>query len=346
MNSLNVVVQIIIAILVFGFLILIHEFGHFIVGKLSGMQVNEFSIGMGPAIFSYEKGETRYAVRLLPIGGFVAVEGEDTESTSTRSFAEIPIGRRILFVCAGALMNLLLGFILFSVLIGRSETIPTTIVGGFHENAVSSTSLAAGDKILAVNGSRVFTVNDISFSLMSDQDGIIDFTVERDGKKLSLPAVQFDMQTLEDGQRMIRLDFFVYSQENTFLSGASYTVNWMFSTVRQVWLSFINLITGNIKLAELSGPVGVSAAIGEASTRGLNSNAFLSMIGFISVNIGVFNLLPLPALDGGRLLFLLIELVSRRKVPAKYEGAIHAAGLIFFLGLIVVVSFQDIARLF
>lgn len=343
---MSLVLQIIIAVLVFGALIFVHELGHFSVAKLSGMQVNEFAIGMGPAIWSRQIGETKYAIRLLPIGGYVAVEGEDSETASSRSFGNTKISSRILFVMAGATMNLLLGFIIYAVLVGRSPTLPTTVIKGFYEQAVTNQQLMPGDQILAVNGSRVFTTNDIGFSLASDKDGTVDFLVSREGQKVSLPGVTFAMQTAEDGQRFILLDFYVASEPNSFLGGASYAVKWIGSTIRQVWLSFINLITGNFKLAELSGPVGVSAAIGEASTQGLSSTAFLSMVGFITVNIGVFNLLPLPALDGGRLLFLIIELVTRRRVPAKYEGAIHAAGLVMLLGLIVVVSLQDIMRLF
>ena len=338
--------QIVVAVLVFGLLIFVHELGHFTTAKLTGMQVNEFAIGMGPAIWSKQIGETRYALRLFPIGGYVALEGEDAQANSPRAFGNAKIGSRILFVSAGALMNLLLGFIIFAYLAARSPTLPTTIVGGFYENAASVSQLQAGDRILSVNGSRVFTTNDVGFSLISDEDGIIDFMVERGGQKVSLPSVVFGMQPGEDGKRYILLDFYVASERTTFVSGSAYAIKWIASTVRQVWLSFVNLISGNVQLAELSGPVGVSAAIGEASTKGLSSSAFLTMVGFITVNIGVFNLLPLPALDGGRLLFLLIELVSRRRVPPKYEGMIHAAGLFLLLGLIVVVSFQDIARLF
>lgn len=340
---MNIFFQIICAILVFSLLIFIHELGHFSVAKLSGMLVHEFSIGMGPKLFSWQRGDTAYSLRLLPIGGFVSVEGEDENSENPRSFGRAKLWKRILFVSAGALMNLLLGFVILSILVGMRQSLPTTIVGGFYPDAKSNVSLMAGDKILKINGSNVFTANDISFSLSSDRDGVVDFTVLRDGQKLSVPGVDFGMETLEDGSRFLHLDFYVMPQQKTFLNGIAYTGQWMLSIVRQVWLSFLNLVTGNFKLSELSGPVGVSSAIGQASTMGLQT--FLNMVGFITVNLGVFNLLPFPALDGGRLVFLLIELVTRRRVDPKYEGMIHAAGLVLLMGLVVVVSIQDVIRL-
>ncbi len=341
---MSIILQVVIAILVFSFLIFIHELGHFTVGKLSGMRVNEFSIGMGPAFWSKRYGETNYALRVLPIGGYVSVEGEDEDSSDPRAFCNVRLWKRILFVCAGAAMNLILGFAILSILVGMRDNLPTTIVGGFYENAASAEYLQVGDQIIAVNGSRVFTSNDISFSMVSDRDGIVDFTVIREGRKVEIQGVDFGMQTLEDGTKVINLDFAVMAAEKTLGTSIRYTFFWMLSIVRQVWLSFVNLITGNFSLSELSGPVGVSAVIGQASSAGIKP--LLLMVGFITVNIGVFNLLPVPALDGGRLIFLLIELVMRRPVNPKYEGFVHAAGFILLMGLMLVVTFNDIIRLF
>lgn len=341
---MSVIFQIIMAILVFGLLIFVHELGHFTVGKLSGMRVNEFAIGMGPAIWSKQKGETKYALRAFPIGGFVAVEGEDDDSSDPRAFCNVKLWKRIVFVCAGAFMNLLLGFIILSILVGIRTSLPTTTIGKFFDGAASNAWLQEYDKILKVNGVSVFNFNDVTFSMASDKDGIVNFTVLRDGQKLDIPNVNFGMQQLEDGTKLINLDFAVFSEEKTFLNGVKYAFFWMFSIVRQVWLSFINLITGNFTLAELSGPVGVTTVIGQASLAGIKT--LLLMIGFITVNIGVFNLMPIPALDGGRLLFLLIELVMRKPVPAKYEGAIHAAGFIVLMGLMLVVTFSDVLKFF
>ncbi|MCI8649301.1 MAG: RIP metalloprotease RseP [Anaerotruncus sp.] len=340
---MSIIFQVVVAIFVFGLLVFVHELGHFTVGKLSGMKVNEFAVGMGPSIWSTQKGETKYALRLLPIGGFVAVEGEDENSADPRAFCNVALGKRILFVCAGAIMNLVLGFLILSILVGMRNTLPTTIIGGFREGASSNTQLQVEDQILRINGSPVFTSNDISFSLVSDRDGIVDFTILRDGKKLNIPGVNLGLQTLEDGTRLINLDFYVKSAPKTVLDGLRYTTLWMLSIVRQVWMSFGNLITGNFSMSELSGPIGVSTVIGQASTAGIKT--LLLLVGFITINIGVFNLLPVPALDGGRLIFLLIELVIRRPVNRKYEGLVHAAGFILLMGLMLVVTFQDIMRL-
>ncbi|MEM1483869.1 site-2 protease family protein [Oscillospiraceae bacterium PP1C4] len=341
---MNIIFQVIVAVLVFGLLIFIHELGHFTVGKLSGMRINEFAIGMGPAIWSKQKGETKYALRALPIGGFVAVEGENEDSSDPRAFCNVALWKRILFVCAGALMNLALGFLILSILVGLRSSIPTTTISEFQKGAASSAQLQQNDKILKVNGSSVYTSNDIIFSMISDKDGIVDFTVLRDGKKFAIPNVNFGMVVAEDGTRVINLDFYVYSVPKTFLNSVQYTTLWMFSIVRQVWLSFVNLITGNFTMAEMSGPVGVSTVIAQASAT--DYKTLLLLIGFITVNIGVFNLLPLPALDGGRLVFLLIELIIRRPVNAKYEGYVHAAGFIVLMGLMLVVTFNDIIKLF
>lgn len=341
---MNIVFQIIIAVLVFGFLIFFHELGHFSVGKLSGMRVNEFAVGMGPSIWHKQKGETKYSLRLLPIGGYVSVEGEDEGSSDPRAFCNVRLWKRILFVCAGALMNLLLGFVILSILVAMRSSLPTTIVSEFRDGATSNAYLQKYDKILKINGTSVFTSNDITFSMISDKDGVVDFTVLRDGEKLEIPAIDFGMQVTEDGTRLINLDFYVFSQQKTFLGGVKYAFLWMFSIVRQVWLSLVNLITGNFTMSELSGPVGVSTAIGQASSAGLTT--LLLLVGFITVNLGVFNLLPIPALDGGRLIFLLIELVLRHPVNPKYEGFVHAAGFVALMGLMLVVTFNDIVRLF
>ena len=341
---MNIFFQVIIAVFVFGVLIFVHELGHFTVGKLSGMRINEFALGMGPAILHKQKGETQYSLRLFPIGGFVAVEGEDDDSSDPRAFCNVRLWKRILFVCAGAIMNLLLGFIILSILVGMRTALPTTIVSDFREGASSNAYLQRYDKILKINGTRVFTANDVTFSMIRDKEGIVDFTVLRDGKKVNLPGIDFGMRVEEDGTRLINLDFYVFSEQKTFWGGVRYTFLWMFSIVRQVWLSLANLLTGNFKMSELSGPVGVSTAIGQASSAGFTT--LLMLIGFITVNIGVFNLLPIPALDGGRLIFLLIELILRRPVNPKYEGYVHAAGFVALMGLMLVVTFNDIIQLF
>lgn len=329
-------------VLIFGFIIFIHELGHFSVAKACGALVHEFSLGMGPTLLKKTVGETTYALRLLPIGGFVAVEGEDEDSDNERAINRKPIWQRILFVSAGAFMNVLLGFILMVVLVANQELVSTTIVAQFSEGASSSQVLQVGDEILKVNGEAVTIGNDIVFEFVSIGAEPIDLTIRRDGEILELKSVPFPQETV-DGITVATMDFMVYGREKTVLGTLKEAWHMTTGVVEQVWDSFFKLITGQYKIQQLSGPVGVSSAIGEAAAMGPEN--LLMMVAFITINIGVFNLIPLPALDGGRLFFLLIELIRGKPIPAKYEGYIHAAGLFLLLGLMVVVAFNDIVKL-
>ena len=238
-------------------------------------------------------------------------------------------------------MNLLLGLVISIWMVGTRGYVGTTQVLRFEESAVSSQALQIGDVIYSINGSRTRIDNDIIYALLRDDDGLVDMVVLRDGKKT---PIQVPFQTsVSEGERVIVLDFKVLAQEQSFLNTIQYSLGWTASVVRQVWMSLFDLITGKYGLNQLSGPVGTAQAIGQASTRGLSS--LLMMTGFITVNLGIFNLLPLPALDGGRLLFLLVEIVRRRPVSPKYEGYVHAAGMVLLMVLMVTVTYQDIIRL-
>lgn len=314
------------------------------VAKSVGITVHEFALGMGPKLFSFQRGETCYSLRLVPIGGFTQMEGEDFESSSEGSFGKKKVWQRILVVGAGAAMNILLGFfILLGLSIGE-DGLSSTTIARFSEEAVSSQMLMEGDRITHVNGARVHIGNDLIFELLRDSDGVIDFTVVRDGQKVQLKGVQFDTAKSQDGTNLITLDFKVFAIEKTPGNVLSYAWYWTMGTAREVWVSLIDLITGKYGLSQLSGPVGVTSVIGQAAGMGLST--VLSLLALITINIGIFNLLPVPALDGGRLVFLLIELIFRRRVPAKYEAYVHAAGLIALFGLMAVVTISDISRLF
>ncbi len=344
MDFLQLVFQIVVAVITFGLIIFIHELGHFLVAKSVGITVHEFALGMGPKLWSMKRGETTYALRLVPIGGFVQMEGEDEESDKAGSFGSKKIWQRILVVVAGALMNILLGFLIILGLTISEDALSSSTIAVFDEAATSSSSLQVNDRILAINGAKVHIGNDIVFELLRDDDGAVDFTVLRDGQRLELPGVQFETRKAEDGTNLISLDFKVYALEKSARNVALYSFYWTGGTVRQVWVSLFDLITGRYGLSQLSGPVGVTTAIGQAATMGAQS--VLLLIALITINVGVFNLLPVPALDGGRLVFLLIELIFRRPVPQKYEAYIHAAGMLLLFGLMIVVTFNDIIRLF
>ena len=332
---------ILIAILIFSVIILIHEMGHYLAARAFGVRILEFSIGMGPAIFQKTKNNVDYSVRAIPIGGYLKMDGDDEESSDPAAFCNQKVWKRLVIISAGALMNLLLGLLVAALMVSSRGYVGTTQVVRFEEGAVSSQALQVGDRIYSVNGSRTRIDNDIVYALVRDDDGLVDMVVLREGQKVSL-QVPFNTSVV-DGERLITLDFKVLAQGQSFLNTIQYSFGWTVSVVRQVWLSLFDLITGRYGLSQLTGPVGTAQAIGQASTYGLPS--LLMMTGFITVNLGIFNLLPLPALDGGRLLFLLIELIRHKPVPAKYEGYVHAVGLALLMALMVTVTYQDIVRL-
>ncbi|MBP0962747.1 MAG: site-2 protease family protein [Oscillospiraceae bacterium] len=335
---------VVIAILVFGVIIMIHELGHFVAAKLFGVKVNEFSLGMGPALFKFNRGETDYSLRLLPIGGYVSMEGENENSGDGRAFCNKPAWQRFIVLVAGAFMNLVLGFLLVIMLVGRMELIGTTTVAGFYPDAVSSQWLQQYDTVVEINGYKVSGYSDTVFQMVRDRDCVIDFTVIRNGERVALNGVAFETKSSSDGvSDTIVMDFQFYGQEKTFFNSLKYSFDWTVSIAKQVWYSLGDLLTGSYGMNQLSGPVGTLAAIGEAASKGFDS-LFL-LVAFITINVGVFNLLPVPALDGGRLLFVLIEMIIRRPIPQKYESIIHATGLVLLLGLVVAVTFNDIFKL-
>jgi len=341
---MSVVISILIAVLMFGLLIFIHELGHFAAAKWAGVRVNEFAIGMGPVIFRKQKGDTQYAIRLFPIGGFVAMEGDDKESEDPHAFGRAKLYKRVIIMVAGAAMNLVLGLILVFFLSTQLQLFGTTTIHSFEENAVSNQWIEPGDKILRMNGHRVYTSNDLFYEMMRDRDGIMDVEVQRNETKLVLKDVQFKMEDIS-GVNFIYRDFIPYGMRPTLKNTVNHTFNWTASIIKQVWGSLVDLVTGRFKLNHMSGPIGITQQIGEVAATKDKSN-LVYMMAMITINLGVFNLLPLPALDGGRLFFLLIEAIRRKPINPKYEGYVHAAGFMLLIGLMIVISFSDIYKLF
>lgn len=338
-----------VAILFFGLLISIHELGHFTFAKLFKVKVNEFALGMGPAIFKKKKGETLYALRLLPIGGYVSMEGEDAESQDENAFNRKKVWQRIIIVAAGAIMNLILGVVIVATVLSMEDLIGTNQILEFHEGAISQqTGLEVGDEFLEIDGHRVFSDTDISFLMGRSDDGVFDMTVLRDGEKVELKDVTF--KTEKDGKyTFITYDFVILGEETNFFNVIENSFKRSASIARLVWLSFFDLITGRYGLTDLSGPVGTVNVIADAAAGAVESKdgliTALTMMAFISINIGIFNLIPLPALDGGRLFFLIIEGIRRKPINPKYEGYVHGAGLALLLLLMLVVTFNDIVTL-
>lgn len=344
MSVILFLLKLFVAIFMFGLIIFVHELGHFMLAKFSGIQVNEFAIGMGPTLLKFQKGETTYALRAFPIGGFVAMEGEDEDSFNPRAFGNRPVVARILTVAAGAIMNLLLGLILLWSLTATSKLIPTTTVAKFDTAATSNATLQVGDTIHAINGRRIYISTDIDFELMRDKDGKVDLEITRDDQKMTLNAVPFAMAEDDNGNQFISRDFWVYGVEKTFFGVIKEGFLKTLSISRLVWVTLVDLITGNVPISQVAGPIGTIGVIGDAVSYGFSTIVYI--IAMLSINIGVFNILPVPALDGGRLLFLFIELITRRRVPQKFEAAVHATGLVLLLGFMVFVSYSDITRLF
>ena len=339
--------QIILAILAFGMLVIVHEFGHFITAKRGGVQVNEFWIGMGPTLLKKQHNGTLYCLKLLPFGGACVMEGEDSESDNDHAFGKASLPRRMLIVAAGALMNFLVGFLIVLAVIQPNGPNGGYIVSTIDSVDPASTAAAAGglqagDEILEVDGYNILLRSDFEMALSRGMDTTYEVVVRRDGEKVTLPAVVLEATIEgEDGRKMIGLTF--AEQPDSIGMHVNMAVRTSLNYARLVWVSLGMLVSGQVGVDQLSGPVGVASVM--ATTASYSISAFLQLVAFISINLGVMNLLPLPALDGGRLVFLIIEGIRRKPLPAKYEGYIHAAGLMLLLALMVYVTGQDIVRL-
>ncbi len=330
-----------LAIVAFLFLIVIHEFGHFIAAKILGVRVNEFAVGFGPKIFRKKGKETVYSLRLIPLGGFCAMEGEDDESTDERAFCKKPAWRRFLIVVMGATFNIIFGIILVGVTLIPQKMYTTTTVAQFTETAVSNASggLMVGDKIIEVEGRKIYTTYDLSYNFSAVEDGNLDLKIVRGGKKVDLKDVTFKTQKVE-GYNVISVDFWVKGEKQNLKTFLSNTAKTSFSYSRIVVFSLVDMIGGRYKVSDISGPVGVTDAISEAAkTSALD---LLGIVALITINLGIMNLLPIPALDGGRLLFILVEMVLRKPVPQKFEKWVHAIGLIILLIFMALITFKDI----
>ena len=348
---------IIVAILIFGILIATHELGHFATAKLLGVKVNEFSVGMGPTVFSGQKGETLYSLRALPIGGYCAMEGEDGDSADPRSFGRAPGWKKLIVLCAGAGMNFLTGLLLLLILFAPAAGFYQEVYGGPMEGyGVEDCGLLPGDRLLAVDGHRVLVNGNARFFL-SRAGETVDFVVERDGERVELKGVYLPYQERTDAEgNYTRLRGLTISQVAApagLLDKLAYTWNSALDMVRTVWISLGDLVTGAVGLRDLSGPVGIVDMMSDVGSQSATAwDAAWNLCYFtalIAVNLAVMNLLPLPALDGGRILFLLVNGVlyglCRKKLDPKYEGYVHMAGLAALMCLSVMVLFSDIGRI-
>ena len=447
MDILSGIGLIVIGILLFELIIFFHEGGHFITAKKSGVKVNEFALGMGPKLFSFTKGETTYSFRLFPIGGYCAMEGEDQDSDNPRAFNNAKIWKRMIIIIAGAVMNILLGFVLMFIIVVQQPTFASTTVDVFQPNSYTANSgLQEGDQIIKLNNYDIWNYRDFAFAMGTmkcvevdgdslniykedctneltslylsitddtslSEDKLIsineqfqkncseinkvttkedankaleqgykdlnklvgiteytipkieiketrqrfrtDVTVIRDGEQVELKDVDF-FTTLnpETNKPEIRWDFFVKPIEKNFSTVITETCSQTVSVARMVWASLAGLVTGQFGFNEVSGPVGITNAITQVAAEGLEksfldavNNIILVMV-IITVNLGIFNMLPFPALDGGRFVLLLIEGIFRKPIPRKIEAAINGAGLAILFLFMILVTFKDIWQIF
>ena len=349
---------ILFAILIFSFLIFIHEFGHFITAKLSGVQVNEFAIFMGPAIWKKQIGETLYSVRCIPIGGYCAMEGEDNDTENPRSFQKAAWWKRLIVLVAGAFMNFVAGLLILAIVYAPAKSLVVPVIHSFEDFSTvdGEHGLQEGDRLVEMDGEKIYLQSDFSLILSVNPGDYHDIVVERNGELVELNDFHLEKHevTLEDGSvvQMFGIQFSVV--EANFANKLEYIWNTAIDWVRTVRLSLQMLLTGKAGLSDMSGPVGIVQQMGQAADSAEStSDAIMNLLyfgAFIAINLAVMNLLPLPALDGGRVVALLlttaVETVLRRKINPKYEGYIHAAGMFLLLALMAIVMFKDIIFLF
>ena len=346
------------AILVFSFLVFVHELGHFVAAKLFGVQVNEFSMFMGPALFKKQIGETLYSIRCIPLGGYCAMEGEDEDTDNPRSFQKAAWWKRLIILVAGAGMNFISGVLLFAVLFMPAEIQSVPVISEFTDCCIfnGENGLQIGDEFLEIDGEKIYVVADVGMLIDFNDSGVHDIVIRR-GEEI-LRFDDFPMShthTDENGEPYTHYGFAYGSVvESSFAQNARFVWNFTIDNIRNVRLSFQMLLSGRASFADLMGPVGIVQTMSEvtesADTFRMAMENLIYFGGFLSINLAVMNLLPIPALDGGRIVGLLlttvVEAVTKRKIDPKYEGYLHGVGLILLLILMVIIMLKDFFVIF
>ncbi len=328
---------IIIGLIMFMLLILFHELGHFALAKLSGIKVNEFSVGMGPSVKQFKKNETSYSIRLLPLGGYVAMEGEDESSDDPNSYRNAKAYKKFLTILAGPFMNLLIALIIF-VIINLSVGVATNVIGDLENNfPAMEAGILEGDKIVDINGIKINNFMDLSTEINNTSGKPFNITIIRDGKELKISNIEAKKI---DNRYVIGIKPEFTKNLGTAIKDAYLMVVFV---IKSLWQVLGMLFTGGLGLDAVSGPVGVIGQVGKAASQGIIS--LLNFTAFISINLGFFNLLPIPALDGSKLVFILIEKIIGRPINEKVEQTINIIGFLLLLALIILVTFKDVSRL-
>ena len=335
--------RILLAVVLFLLLIVFHEFGHFIVAKKSGIKVNEFAVGMGPLIYSKEKGETKYSFRLVPIGGYCAMEGEEDESNDPRSFDNAPAFKRFLTILAGPVANLIIAVLVFTIVGGISGVVTTEVSDFIEDSPAKIAGIEKGDEISKLNGKEISDFTEISkvvndFYKDKDFEKEINVEVKRDGKDLD-----FNFKPKVEAEN-VYIGIIPARRTPGFFEAIAFGFKETGRNIKMIFTVLGRLFTGKLALGALSGPVGVLKELGNQAQSGLAN--LLYYLAYISVNLAVLNLLPIPALDGSKLLTSAIEMIIGKKINKKLEEKITMVGFFILLGLILVVSIKDIINLF
>lgn len=335
-----------LALLVFGCLIFIHELGHFVCARIFGVTINEFSIGMGPKLLTRvsKKSGISYSLRAFPIGGFVSMAGEDGESEDENAFYKKAAWKRLIITVAGAFMNILLGIIIMFAIVFSTKSLASNVIADFDNGAISTgAGLEVDDRVVKVGNVSIHTGNELVYEIMHRGSKPLTLTVIRDGEKVVLENVPFATET-DQGVTFGTPDFRVYAQSPTFINLLRHAFYRSISTVKMIWDSITDLVSGKYGMEAVSGPVGATTTIGQAASQG--SSTFFYVVVVITMNLGVMNLLPFPALDGGRLLFIFIEMIRRKPIKQEIEGYINFAGIIILFAFMILITCKDIVSLF
>jgi len=345
--------NILIPLLILSLLIFIHELGHYMAARIFKVAIKEFAVGMGPKILSYKSKKTKivYAIRAIPMGGALTMHGEDEDSEIENAVSKKPVWQRLIIISAGSIMNILLGFIIMAVIVSGLEAFPSTKITRLDAGSVAESSgLFEGDKILKINDKKINVYNDLPYAIFREgRDGKdpVSVTVLRNDEKKLIPNVKFPPVPQDD--KPWELGFYVGPQNKNFGSVINQTFFQSLSTIDMVWTSLFDMVTGRYGIEAVSGPVGVTQIIGdtakEAATTKGGGMMLLSLLAIITMNLGVVNLLPIPALDGGRIIFLIIELIRRKPIKPEYEGYVHLAGFAVLILFIIFVTYKDIMKL-
>ena len=325
------------AIILFVLLIFPHELGHFIVAKAVGVKVNEFAFGMGPALFQRERGETLYSIRLIPVGGYCAMEGENEESDNPRSFNNKPGWAKISVLAAGAAMNVLIAILALTIVSGIVGNPTTTLEQVEKGSPAYEAGMQAGDRILRINDTVIEEWSDVSPAIGG---GGVPVTIayERDGKE---NAATVTPKEAEDGRYIIGITAEVsHNPAKAFVNGIKSTWNMTMMMVQSLYM----LVTGDVSASDIAGPVGIVTMVSDTTSYGWYY--FVSLVALMSINLAMINLLPLPALDGGRILFVLIRKITGKMISDDLEGKIHMIGMMLLFALMIFATWNDIMRLF